>query len=133
LIAAERDGEIVEEGAHLLAPQPQPFEEVLSWGLLEAATLPGTSGWGRVRSESCSQECLIAGDETVTRSSSELAIAGSSGLLNGGFHLAQELLELAGPACWYCSSRKVSSPTRIASSRTMCLESVGMAISRASV
>jgi hypothetical protein len=49
LIVVEGDGEVVEEGQHLVLPEPQAFQPVARGRLLEApplAWLPLVGGWG---------------------------------------------------------------------------------------
>src|SRR5262249_6123249 len=90
--------QVVEEGEHLLLPQPPALQEVLGWGLLHASALPGTARWRWIGGVASGQQRLVAGDEGVAGGRWQPAEAAGTRQLDGGFHLAQQRLELGGPA-----------------------------------
>lgn len=98
LVIVKRDGEVGEEGQHLVFERPEPVKQVADRTLLT----PPASARGRRRGlgilgHPVRQQRLIASEEAISRGRLPLGRSGRTGVLDGGVHLAQQPLELAGP------------------------------------
>jgi hypothetical protein len=97
LIVLEGDGQITEEGEHGFLSQPESFQEVAGWGLLDPATSPLVARRRGIGSEAGGQERFVAGDEGLAERRGELVRSRRARLLDRCLHLQQQRLAYLGP------------------------------------
>ncbi len=97
LVLIEGDGQVVEEGEHLLLAQPQALQEILRRRLLAAPTLCGAAWRWRSRGMPGGQQGFLAGNERLAGSAWEVRVTSGAHLLDGCLHRQQDRLAVLGP------------------------------------